>query len=229
MHLESNFKHLKIFLIGFFIFACNNEEDKKDTSIAIEDKVFDITISSSRPSSYNYNDPTATIGSTDSDGETRILLAIPQILNLYREDIILSSIANIEIHIITSSVDINPENIELSFIDKSWTPYASWNSRFSLAEGQEWSNPGGDIMDLESVSPSIEKAPDGSQQKKLIFNITKTLVEAVSQQTEIQGFLLRAKSDPNNANNTLKVFTSNYSGSYAPKAVLSFNKSEVIE
>lgn len=208
--------------------GCENKEEKTSTPIAVEDKVFDITIQSAYPKVYNYLDETAQVGVNSGGQEIRVLIEIPNILNLYREDVVLSSIANIEIHVKASSVQVNPENIQLSFIKDAWTPFASWSSRFSLSNNHDWATAGGDVLDIEPITPGIEKVSEVGQDKNLVFNLTKVLVEAVSDQTRIHGFLLRVIESEDNASQTLPIYTSNSSNANAPKAYLTLNNDEVI-
>jgi hypothetical protein len=208
--------------------ACANEEDKQDSVIAVEAKVFDITIQSKLPDSYDYSAASARVGQ-DSDGsETRMLLAIPDILSLFREEVVLSSIAHIEIQLVSSEVAVNPDNIRLGFMGEKVTPYATWNSRFSLAPEQEWATPGGDLMTLPSISPDIEKAGEGISHKKLLFNVTDSIIAAIDAGTKIQGFMLQVLPSTDNAENTSQIFTSNYSSAYAPKAILTFNNEDIL-
>jgi hypothetical protein len=210
------------------ITACANEEDKQDSVIAVEAKVFDITIQSSLPDSYEYNASTALVGQAIDGHETRMLLAIPDILSLFREDVVLSSIAHIEIQLVSQEVAVNPENIRLGFMSQKLTPYATWNSRFSLAPQQEWVTPGGDLMDLPSISPDIEKVSEGLSHKKLLFNVTATIIAAINEGHKIQGFMLQVLPDEDNAENTSLIFTSNHSPDYAPKAFLTFNNEDIL-
>lgn len=208
--------------------ACSNEEDKQDNVIAVEAEVFDITIQSSLPDTYEYSATTALVGQTADGSETRILLAIPDILSLFREEVVLSSIAHIEIQLISSEVDVNPDNIRLGFMSERVTPYATWNSRFSLAPQQEWKTPGGDLMTLASIAPDIEKVSDGLSHKKLLFNVTDSIIAAIDAGTKIQGFMLQILPSADNADNTSRIFTSNHSSAYAPKAILTFNNEDIL-
>lgn len=208
--------------------ACSNQEDKQDTVIAVEAKVFDVTIQSRTPNTYNYNADSASVGQEDYGHETRILLAIPDILTLFRDDVILSSIAHIEIQLVANEGTVNPDNIQLGFVSQNWTPYATWNSRFSLASDQDWATPGGDLLDLAPVSPDVEKVADGLSHKKLMFNVTDSIIAAIDAGEKIQGFLLQIIPSDVNAGNTSKIFTSNHSSAYAPKAILTFNNEDIL-
>jgi len=224
----SNFK-IGLLCLGFMFFsACSNEEDKDDSIIAVEAKVFDITIQSGAPDSYDYNTSSALVGQGTDGNETRMLLAIPEILSLFLEDVVLSSIAHIEIQLVATEIAVNPENIRLSFVSEKWTPYATWNSRFSLAPNQNWSTPGGDLMDLPPISPDIEKVSANVVHKKLLFNVTEPITAAINSGEKIQGFLLQIIPSDDNASNTSTIFTSNHSSSYAPKAILTFNNEDIL-
>ncbi len=208
--------------------ACSNEEDKTDNVIAVESDVFDITIQSSLPDTYEYSATTALVGQATDGSEARMLLAIPDILSLFREEVVLSSIAHIEIQLVSSEVDVNPENIRLGFMSEKVTPYATWNSRFSLAPEQEWTTPGGDLMNVPSISPDIEKVAEGLPHKKLLFNVTDTIIAAIDAGERIQGFMVQILPSEDNAENTSRIFTSNYSSAYAPKAILTFNNEDIL-
>lgn len=208
--------------------ACSNEEDKQDNVIAVEAEVFDITIQSSLPDTYEYSATSALVGQATDGSEARMLLAIPDILSLFREEVVLSSIAHIEIQLVSNEVHVNPDNIRLSFMSDRVTPYATWNSRFSLAPNQEWNTPGGDLMTLPSISPDIEKIGEGLSHKKLLFNVTDSIVAAIDAGTKIQGFMLQIYPSTDNAENTSRIFTSNHSSAYAPKAILSFNNEDIL-
>ncbi len=208
--------------------ACSNEEDKTDNVIAVESDVFDITIQSSLPDTYEYSATTALVGQATDGSEARMLLAIPDILSLFREEVVLSSIAHIEIQLVSSEVDVNPENIRLGFMSEKVTPYSTWNSRFSLAPEQEWTTPGGDLMNLPSISPDIEKVAEGLPHKKLLFNVTDTIIAAIDAGERIQGFMVQILPSEDNAENTSRIFTSNYSSAYAPKAILTFNNEDIL-
>ncbi len=208
--------------------ACSNEEDKKDNVIAVEADVFDITIQSSLPDTYEYSATTALVGQATDGSEARMLLAIPDILSLFREEVVLSSIAHIEIQLVSSEVDVNPENIRLGFMSEKVTPYSTWNSRFSLAPEQEWTTPGGDLMNVPSISPDIEKVAEGLPHKKLLFNVTDTIIAAIDAGERIQGFMVQILPSEDNAENTSRIFTSNYSSAYAPKAILTFNNEDIL-
>jgi hypothetical protein len=223
-----HFKHSCLLLVLLGIHACANEEDKQDSVIAVEDKVFDITIQSSTPDNYAYNASTALVGQGADGHETRMLLAIPNILSLFREDVVLSSIAHIEIQLVAQEVEVNPDNIRLGFMSQKITPYATWNSRFSLAPEQEWTSPGGDLMDLPSISPDIEKVSEGLNHKKLLFNVTPSIIAAINEGHKIQGFMLQVLPGEDNAENASLVYTSNHSAAYAPKAILTFNNEDVL-
>ncbi|WP_141734491.1 hypothetical protein [Oligoflexus tunisiensis] len=217
--------------LGFLILAmsaCANEEDKQDSVIAVEAKVFDITIQSQLPDSYEYQSESALVGQTADGHETRMLLAIPDILSLFQEDVVLSSIAHIEIQMVASEVAVNPENIRLGFMSRKMTPYSTWNSRFSLAPDQEWDTPGGDLMDLPAIAPDIEKAGVGVSHKKLLFNVTDTIIAAIGAGVTIESFLLQVLPSEDNAENSSRFFTSNYSHAYSPKAILTFNKEDIL-
>jgi hypothetical protein len=235
--LESNSKKFSkhfgtvfgpLLCIGLAGMACQRVEEKKAEPIAIEDKIFDITIQSAFPDAYNYSDNSAQVGIASNGQEVRVLIDIPEILNLYRPDVVLSSIANIEIHIKAAAVKVNPDNIRLSFLADTWTPYATWNSRFALAPTYAWANPGGDVLDGGGISPSIEKVAEGGQDKNLVFNLTQAMIKAVADQTEIHGFLLQVLPGSSNASDILPIYTSNSSPGYAPKAYLTLNHDEVI-
>ncbi len=208
--------------------ACSNEEDKTDNVIAVESDVFDITIQSSLPDTYEYSATTALVGQATDGSEARMLLAIPDILSLFREEVVLSSIAHIEIQLVSSEVDVNPENIRLGFMSEKVTPYSTWNSRFSLAPEQEWTTPGGDLMNVPSISPDIEKVAEGLPHKKLLFNVTDTIIAAIDAGERIQGFMVQILPSEDNAENTSRIFTSNYSSAYAPKAILTFNNEDIL-
>ncbi len=208
--------------------ACSNEEDKTDNVIAVESDVFDITIQSSLPDTYEYSATTALVGQATDGSEARMLLAIPDILSLFREEVVLSSIAHIEIQLVSSEVDVNPENIRLGFMSEKVTPYSTWNSRFSLAPEQEWTTPGGDLMNVPSISPDIEKVAEGLPHKKLLFNVTDTIIAAIDAGERIQGFMVQILPSEDNAENTSRIFTSNYSSGYAPKAILTFNNEDIL-
>jgi hypothetical protein len=208
--------------------GCSNKEDKSDSVIAVEAKVFDITIQSALPDAYEYSAPSALVGQANDGSETRMLLSIPDILSLFREEVVLSSIAHIEIQMVATDVTVNPDNIRLAFMGEKVTPYATWNSRFSLVPGQEWTAPGGDLMDLPSIAPDIEKVADGITHKKLIFNVTESIITAIDAGTKIQSFMLQVLPSEDNADNTSRIFTSNYSSAYAPKAILTFNNEDIL-
>ncbi len=228
MHLASNSKKILVLMYVLLLTGCDNKEEKTATPIAIEDKVFDITIQSASPKAYNYLDESAQVGINSAGNEARVLIEIPNILKLYREDVVLSSIANIEIHIKASSVQVNPENIQLYLVKDSWTPFASWSSRFTLSRNHDWATAGGDVLDIEPITPSVEKVSEVGSDKNLVFNLTKVLIQAVSDQTLIHGFLLRVIESDDNASQTLPIFTSNSSSANAPKAYLTLNNDEVI-
>lgn len=208
--------------------ARSNKEDKQDSVIAVEAKVFDITIQSDLPDTYEYNASSALVGQASNGTEARMLLAIPDILSLFREEVVLSSIAHIEIQLVSTDIDVNPDNIRLGFMSQKVTPYATWKSRFSLAPGQEWKVPGGDLMDLPAISPDIEKVADGMADKKLIFNVTDSIIAAIDAGTTIQGFMLQVLPSDDNATNTSRILTSNHSNAYAPKAILTFNNEDIL-
>jgi hypothetical protein len=223
--------HSKTFLLALTLLGltgCSNEEDKTDSVIAVEAKVFDITIQSGLPDAYEYSAPSALVGKAIDGSETRMLLSIPDILSLFREEVVLSSIAHIEIQLVATAVTVNPDNIRLGFMGEKVTPYATWNSRFSLIPGQEWTAPGGDLMDLPTIAPDIEKVADGVTHKKLIFNVTESIIAAIDAGTKIQGFMLQVLPSEDNADNASRIFTSNYSTDYAPKAILTFNNEDIL-
>jgi hypothetical protein len=226
--LELAFKTCFVSLAIMSLSGCSNQENKKDNIIATEAKVFDITIQSSRPNTYEYNAETALVGHASDGSETRMLLAIPNIISLFQKDVVLSSIAHIEIQLVASKGDVNPDNIRLSFMSDKVTPYATWNSRFSLTAGQEWKTPGGDRMPLASIPPDIEKVSEGLSDKKLLFNVTDSVIAAIDAGNKIQGFLLEILPSEDNASNTSQIFTSNYSSDYAPKAILTFNNEDIL-
>lgn len=208
--------------------GCSNEEDKTDSVIAVEAKVFDVTIQSGLPDTYEYSAPSALVGTASDGSETRMLLSIPDILSLFREEVVLSSIAHIEIQLVAKDVTVNPDNIRLGFMGEKVTPYTTWNSRFSLVPGQDWSAPGGDLLDLPAISPDIEKVSDSVTDKKLVFNVTDSIIAAIDAGTKIQGFMLQVLPSDDNAKNTSSIFTSNYSSAYAPKAILTFNNEDIL-
>ncbi len=228
MASDSCFKTTCLVMALLSFTACSNEEDKTDNVIAVESDVFDITIQSSRPDTYEYSATTALVGQATDGSEARMLLAIPDILSLFREEVVLSSIAHIEIQLVSSEVDVNPENIRLGFMSEKVTPYSTWNSRFSLAPEQEWTTPGGDLMNLPSISPDIEKVAEGLPHKKLLFNVTDTIIAAIDAGERIQGFMVQILPSEDNAENTSRIFTSNYSSAYAPKAILTFNNEDIL-
>ncbi len=228
MASDSCFKTTCLLMAFLSFTACSNEEDKKDNVIAVEADVFDITIQSSLPDTYEYSATTALVGQGADGSEARMLLAIPDILSLFREEVVLSSIAHIEIQLVSSEVDVNPDNIRLGFMSDKVTPYSTWNSRFSLAPQQEWTTPGGDLMNLPSISPDIEKVAEGLTHKKLLFNVTDSIIAAIDAGVKIQGFMVQILPSNDNAENTSRIFTSNHSSAYAPKAILTFNNEDIL-
>jgi hypothetical protein len=223
--------HSKTLLFALSLLSltgCSNEEDKKDSVIAVEAKVFDVTIQSALPDAYEYSAPSALVGTARDGSETRMLLSIPDILSLFREEVVLSSIAHIEIQLVATDVTVNPENIRLGFMGEKVTPYATWNSRFSLIPGQEWKAPGGDLLDLPAISPDIEKLSDDVPHKRLVFNVTDSIIAAIDAGTKIQSFMLQVQPSEDNADNESRIFTSNYSSAYAPKAILTFNNEDIL-
>lgn len=218
-----------LFAAGLLALAsCAKEEDRNNKVIAVEAKVFDVTIQSALPDAYEYNASTSAVGTGADGSETRMLLAIPDILSLFREDVVLSSIAHIELQFVAADISINPDNMRLEFMAKKVTPYATWFSRFSLAAGQEWETPGGDLMSLPAVTPDIEKMNAGTAHKKLVFNITDSIITAIDAGTTIQGFMLRVIPSEDNARNDSQIFTSNHSSAYAPRAILTFSNEDLL-
>lgn len=224
----SHSKTLLLTLSLMGLTGCSNEEDKKDSVIAVEAKVFDVTIQSGLPDAYEYSAPSALVGTASDGSETRMLLSIPDILSLFREEVVLSSIAHIEIQLVATDFTVNPDNIHLGFMGEKVTPYATWNSRFSLIPGQEWKAPGGDLLDLPAISPDIEKLSDDVTHKRLTFNVTDSIIAAIDAGTKIQGFMLQVLPSDDNADNESRIFTSNYSSAYAPKAILTFNNEDIL-
>ena len=221
--LATNFLFYSLAL--FLFLACANEEDTDDTVIASEEQLYDVLISSENPNLAGYQTPTGRIGHYDGF-EGRLLIQIPQFLNLYREDVIESSIAEITLEISAESVPINPENIRLYFISKQWSPFATWLSSFSLTDGYNWSAPGGDFLELDFQTPNIEK--DGSR-KRLVFDITSQVIESIESNTTINGFAVTAVESDLNGDNDMTLITFNHESGTAPRATLSFSKSDIIK
>ncbi|SMF32106.1 hypothetical protein [Pseudobacteriovorax antillogorgiicola] len=206
---------------GLCFHACKAEEDKADDVIAEETDLIDLTITEGSEV-YDYNDDVATIG-IDSL-ESRFLLRFPSFLNLYEEDVIISSIANLEIEIYAEDIAINPANIRLKFLAQEWTPFANWYSRFSLADGYDWLAAGGDFLDLDDATPDIE-ASQGNV-KKLSFNVTDQTLTTIETGTVIHGFALVIEESSLNNQQVLTTYTSN--SNFKPRAILTFNKREIL-
>ena len=213
---------LYIFSLTFVLSACGGETEETTDVIASEAQLFDLTITQSDPENYDHSDETVEIGIVD-DIETRMLIQFPAFMSLYDEDVVVSSIANLELEMLSDEIQVNPSNIRLYFLSQPWTPFATWNSRFSIGEGFEWTNSGGDFHSISYVNPDLEKlGPD----VKLTFNLTQGVLQSIENDLQIYGFAITVNSDAINGSNTMTIYTGNSNA--APTAVLTFNNREVL-
>lgn len=213
----------------FLISACSNPETDDRAIRSVTDAI-DLRLSESKPLQVINAEENSNIGFDADNKESRLLIHFPKLTELWDENVIISSIASIELLINCDEVLVNPENIELRPLDSDWTPFATWASRDMLL-GTPWSTPGGDFAaDLPPVTPSLRintKAPDTFE---LSFDITQLVQRMILEDASNYGFLIRVVRSELNGDNVMSFSTTNNEdGNKRPSSALVFSTKDSVE
>ncbi|NRA63307.1 MAG: hypothetical protein HRU19_02420 [Pseudobacteriovorax sp.] len=219
-----------LFIFSIWLCSCGNKTEETDAGvIAVVSQVSDAYISSQSPDLYNFDIADSTI-SIDETGarQEKLLLYIPDFINLYDESVLVTNIAEIRLELFIFDIGVNPENILIYPMAVDWTPFVTWNSRYALNDGYDWTTPGGDLLAIDPATPDIER--DATGFKKMSFDLTQMTLDSRLQELEIKGFVLQLRYDPNNDTQSIVVRTTNGPDETDPRAVLIFsNDDEVFE
>ena len=215
----------RIVLITFVLstaFSCSRKEDTVSNVLKEESDSLDIRISSAAPEESFRSEALAEIGILKDGTESRLLLDFPKIKELFEEGVILSSVGLVELQISCSEMLVNPENVLLHSITRSWTPFATWTHVDGFLQQRNWNKSGGDFS-TAFVQPDLRAGPGNN--KTLAFDLTKTVTQLAQQKNQSFGFLLRVRKSDDNAKNFLSLLTSNNPES-PPTSVLVFSRKE---
>jgi hypothetical protein len=218
-------------MLSLSFMACSSvEDDQSDRAIKSTFDVVDIRLSSSAPDQvYNKNSTTA-VGFGDDGSENRMLVYFPKVDELYDDDVIVSSITNMELLIHCLDVPAHPDSIKIYPLSKPWTAYSTWNSYFAILPNNEWGTPGGDYDDTAVISsPAIRTNTDDSSYFELAFNITDFVKSTISEQKPNYGFIILVEKNDLNSEDQMTFYTSNSSkGAARPSAILAFSTQDLV-
>ena len=219
-----------VFIISLLLLSCGRTEtDPENDVIAVAADVMDALIDSANPDRADNQADAAFVGFQDGlTSETRLLIFLPALTNLYQESVVLSSIADIRLELYADGVAVNPDNIRLFFIGLPWTPYVSWHSRFNLSDDYDWQQPGGDLLNLDYATPDIEDVA-GTSLKMLSFDVTEQVIASIIDKQTIYGFALIIQQSDLNRKQSILIRTTNGSDSYDPRAVLSYSQEDILQ
>jgi hypothetical protein len=214
------------------LLACGSTQDKSSGGDVIKasGNVIDLRIDESKPDQAFASDADARVGFDEQGFESRMLLYFPKIRELYDENVILSSITEIQLKIHCDEIAVNPGKIKLYSLKRPWSAAASWKSRFVWLEGYEWKTPGGDFDSSEpAITPSIRKNSQSDSPFELAFDVTDSVVNMVSIGQENFGFIVLVEKSDLNYRNSLYFKTANSGDlSQKPVSVLVFSRKDVI-
>lgn len=216
-------------IIAMALAACSAKEEIPDRAIRTEAELVDVRISEAAPTAWFNKDELVSIG-FDAEGlENRMLLYFPKLHRLWSADVIVSSIAAVEVVLHCNDVQVNPDNIELRALTTPWTQLATWTSPFPQLPGKAWATPGGDLGH-EAVTPSVRADDAISVYKELTFDITNFVREMILAGRKNYGFAIQVRRSALNAADQLELPTRNFSlDQVRPVSILAFSTKEAFE
>ena len=200
--------------------SCGRKEEISTDVLREESDSFDLRISSKEQAGTFGKEGESFIGFDAQGYESRLLIDFPKFKDLFSESV--SDIGLVELRVFCEDLAVNPTNIRLHLISKSWTPFATWTHADGFHKKEAWLKPGSDF-NLTPVTPSV-RAHSG-RLKMLAFDLTSVAKELATQRKSNQGFLLRINKSTDNAKNQLKILTAN-SSTGQPTSVLVFSRKE---
>ncbi len=220
-------------LLPFVLPACGNEETA-GRAIRSSTDVLDVALSQSAPDRNFRSDATAAVGFDNSGNETRLLLFFPKLRELWDSDTIQSSITQVEILLIATDVPVNPENIELYAMTRSWTPQATWNSPFPLLPQVVWNTAaGGGDFDRETaaITPTLLTPTEASAALiEISFNVTELVRQMIQDKRDNFGFAVVVKESSDNSRNSMEFRTFNTAvEGERPRAILAFTTNDTLQ
>ena len=213
-------------LTGIMIVGCGNTSDENQTIKMTKDSL-DIRITESSPTESIAGDHENTIGFDDTGEESRLLLYLPKMNQIYDKNYLKSGITSVVVRLNVQDVLANPESIELYPIASPWSPYATWKSRFGAHQRFAWVDPGGDtIAGLNATTPSIRRNTNDPYLFELNFDITERVSDILQATDQSYGFLIRLQKSNLNGENRVVLMSSNHPNNNSlPSASLEFAKS----
>lgn len=204
-----------------------SNDTSQDSVIKNSDEVLDIQIYSQKTAPNLSKNSEILVGFDENDRESRMLLFFPKVNELWDPNVVLNSIANIQILVYCDREPINPENIKMYPITKPWTAAATWLSRFALVKDMSWDKPGGDYdSSIDPVSPSIQQPSGASKFKELAFDITEPVTKMVANGQPNYGFIILAEKSDLNGENRVQLYSRN--SDVRPNSVLVFTRKDTL-
>jgi hypothetical protein len=220
-----------IILVTLF-WSCGSSEDNDTSDRAIRSTfdVIDTRISSTDSQEAFNKDTSSLVGFDPRGGENRMLLYFPKVEELYEDDVIITSITNIELLVHCADVPVHPNSIKIYPLTRPWTAYSNWNSYFALVPGSEWEQPGGDFDSSVAISsPAIRTNTDDSSVFELSFDITEHITSMVTQNKPNYGYVVLVEKSELNGSDAMTFFTSNSgNGAARPSAILAFSTKDIV-
>lgn len=205
-----------------------NTEDQTDRVIASETQVTDVRISEADPDGTYANEIKVTIGMQEGK-DSRLLLYFPNIGRLYQDDVVISSITDIEVAINCPEVLANPGQIRLYPITQSWTGFATWHSRARIFSDYDWASPGGDFDASVYATPAVRVNSDNPEIKQLTFDVTEMVTTMVGGGQPNYGFILAVEPSQLNGADAMDFVTYNHTTSTLhPQASLVYSTKDVM-
>jgi hypothetical protein len=213
--------------------ACGSTDDNKETgnrAIKRETTLVDARLYEGSPNKTYNDEHSARVGFDAAGKESRMLLYFPKLENLWEKDVIVTSIAVVEVTLNCLDVQVNPENIELVPVSRSWTPFVTWKTRDTLT-GKGWSSAGGDVdASLPAVTPTLRPNSTEEGAKELAFDITNLVQRMVLGGYHNYGFMIRVKRSELNAKDEMWFKTTNsWNSDLRPSAILAFSSTDSVE
>jgi hypothetical protein len=215
----------------FVLAACSPSVATNDRALRTESEVLDVRVSEAEPNKAFSAEEISGIGFDDKGKESRLFLYFPRLLRLWEEDVIISSIAVVELLINCKDVLVNPENIRLYPLSTPWTPLATWNSPFPTYAGSAWLKPGGDADESwGAITPALRRNPKSLQDFELAFDITQLVKRMILENKPNNGFSIQIVKSDLNALNSMGFFTRNASSDVRrPTSILTFSTKGAVE
>lgn len=221
--------HVRPFYLLVFLVLQSCGYHGNEIAIRTEREILDVQLSQRDPDKRLSNETTAQIGFDQEGFESRLIIYVPKLRELWESKVIFGSIGKINLNIPCLEVPVNPENILLQPVSRDWSPMATWSSFDSLFPNQKWSEEGGDTYESSlAVSPAIRRYPSEPSLYELSFNITESVKSMIVNNQPNYGYLIRIRQSPLNSEDSVHLVTfNNRNPNVRPTASLTFSTEEV--